>query len=63
MFPELFKKWDVTKLTYEYDTEPYSLSRDGKVTELAKRHGVEVVYKISHTLYDMDRYVCTPVLY
>uniref|UniRef100_A0A3P8VUX5 Cryptochrome circadian regulator 5 n=1 Tax=Cynoglossus semilaevis TaxID=244447 RepID=A0A3P8VUX5_CYNSE len=57
VFPELFKKWDVTKLTYEYDTEPYSLSRDGKVTELAERHGVEVVYKISHTLYDMDRVI------
>lgn len=56
VFPKLFHKWKVTKLTYEYDTEPYSLSRDNTVTTLAKEHGVEVVYKISHTLYDVDRY-------
>lgn len=55
VFPKLFNKWKVTKLTYEYDTEPYSLSRDKKVTELAKDHQVEVIYKISHTLYDIDR--------
>ncbi|XP_040011325.1 cryptochrome circadian regulator 5 [Xiphias gladius] len=57
VFPELFNKWKVTKLTYEHDTEPYSLSRDKKVTALAKEHGVEVVYKISHTLYDIDRII------
>ncbi|KAG7483336.1 hypothetical protein JOB18_045863 [Solea senegalensis] len=57
VFPKLFNKWKVTKLTYEYDTEPYSLSRDKKVTELAKEHEVEVIYKISHTLYDIDRII------
>lgn len=55
VFPKLFNQWKVTKLTYEYDTEPYSLSRDKAVTVLAKEHGVEVIYKISHTLYDIDR--------
>ncbi|KAK5873736.1 hypothetical protein PBY51_018748 [Eleginops maclovinus] len=57
VFPKLFKKWDVTKLTYEYDTEPYSLSRDRTVTTLAKEHEVEVIYKISHTIHDMDRII------
>lgn len=56
VFPKLFKKWKVTKLTYEYDTEPYSLSRDKAVSALATDHGVDVVYKISHTLYDIERY-------
>lgn len=56
VFPKLFSQWKVTKLTYEYDTEPYSLSRDKAVTTLAKESGVEVVYKISHTLYDTERY-------
>lgn len=56
VFPELFDRWKVTKLTYEYDTEPYSLSRDKTVATLAKEHGVEVIYKISHTLYDTERY-------
>ncbi|XP_067346218.1 cryptochrome circadian regulator 5 isoform X3 [Channa argus] len=57
VFPELFKKWKITAMTYEYDTEPYSLTRDKKVAALAKEHGVKVVYKISHTLYDIDRII------
>lgn len=57
VLPQLFKEWKVTKLTYEYDTEPYSLNRDQTVTRLAKEHGVEVIYKISHTLYDMNRII------
>ncbi len=56
VFPKLFNQWKVTKLTYEYDTEPYSLRRDKNVTALAEEHKVNVVYKISHTLYDIDRY-------
>lgn len=56
VFPKLFSQWKVTKLTYEYDTEPYSLSRDKAVTTLAEESGVEVVYKVSHTLYDTERY-------
>lgn len=61
VFPHLFKKWRVTKLTYEYDTEPYSLSRDKAVTRLAEEHGVEVIYKVSNTLYDINRLVHFPV--
>ena len=57
VLPQLFKKWGVSRMTYEYDTEPYSRSRDLKVSELAKAHSVEVVYKISHTLHDIDRSV------
>ncbi|CAG5853193.1 unnamed protein product [Menidia menidia] len=57
VFPKLFNKWNITKLTYEYDTEPSSLTRDKKVTSLAKEHGVDVIYKISHTLYDIDRVI------
>ncbi|XP_061600844.1 cryptochrome circadian regulator 5 [Cololabis saira] len=57
VFPKLFNKWNVTKLTYEYDTEPYSLSRDKNVTELAKEHNIDVIYKVSHTLHDIDRII------
>uniref|UniRef100_A0A8C6V081 Cryptochrome circadian regulator 5 n=1 Tax=Neogobius melanostomus TaxID=47308 RepID=A0A8C6V081_9GOBI len=57
VFPKLFEKWTVTKLTYEYDTEPYSLSRDQNVTQLAKENGVEVIYKVSHTLFDINRII------
>lgn len=55
VFPKLFHKWNVTKMTYEYDTEPYSLSRDETVSALAKKHDVEVVYRVSHTLYNIER--------
>uniref|UniRef100_A0A3B3VPN8 Cryptochrome circadian regulator 5 n=2 Tax=Poecilia latipinna TaxID=48699 RepID=A0A3B3VPN8_9TELE len=57
VFPKLFNRWNVTKLTYEYDTEPYSLRRDEKVASLAKEHGVDVIYKISHTLYNIERII------
>ncbi|XP_077418970.1 cryptochrome circadian regulator 5 [Vanacampus margaritifer] len=57
VFPKLFSKWKITKLTYEFDTEPYSVSRDQKVAAIAKEHGVEVFYKVSHTLYDIDRII------
>ncbi|XP_006779922.1 cryptochrome circadian regulator 5 [Neolamprologus brichardi] len=57
VLPKLFTKWKVTRLTYEYDTEPYSLQRDSKVTSLAKERGVEVIYKVSHTLYNIDRII------
>ncbi|KAK5604910.1 Cryptochrome-1 [Crenichthys baileyi] len=57
VFPKLFNEWNVTKLTYEYDTEPYSLNRDEKVTSLAREHEVEVIYKISHTLYNIERII------
>lgn len=32
VFPQLFKAWDVKHLAYERDTEPYSISRDAKVS-------------------------------
>ncbi|XP_041481476.1 cryptochrome-2-like isoform X1 [Lytechinus variegatus] len=55
VFPELFKKWNVTRLTFDVDTEPYARQRDQEVIELAKKNGVEVVTKVSHTLYDTER--------
>ncbi|KAL0994616.1 hypothetical protein UPYG_G00124920 [Umbra pygmaea] len=57
VFPKLFQKWKVTRLTYEYDTEPFSLQRDKEVGRLAKEFGVEVIYKVSHTLYNIERVI------
>lgn len=56
VFPKLFSQWKITKLTYEYDTEPSGLSRDKTVTRLAEEHGIDVVSKVSHTLFDINRY-------
>lgn len=57
VLPKLFEKWKITRLTFEVDTEPYSQSRDKEVMKLAEEHGVEVIPKISHTLYNIDRII------
>lgn len=57
IFPVLFKEWKVTRLTFEIDTEPYSRQRDSEVVRLAADHGVQVIQKVSNTLYDTDRWV------
>ncbi len=55
VFPKLFKEWDISRLTFEVDTEPYAIKRDSHVEDLAKSHGVEVIKIVSHTLYDTAR--------
>ncbi|XP_041098433.1 cryptochrome circadian regulator 5 isoform X2 [Polyodon spathula] len=56
-FPRLFQQWKVTRLTFEMDTEPYSRQRDAEVVKLAEEHGVEVIQKVSNTLYDTERVI------
>ncbi|KAJ7996862.1 hypothetical protein DPEC_G00222920 [Dallia pectoralis] len=55
VFPKLFQEWKVTRLTYEYDTEPFSFCKE--VIQLAKEHGVEVIFRVSHTLYNIERII------
>ncbi|XP_032894640.1 cryptochrome-2-like [Amblyraja radiata] len=57
VFPRLFKEWNVTQLTFEYDSEPFGKERDAAIMKLAKIAGVEVIVQISHTLYDVDRII------
>uniref|UniRef100_U3JUK6 Cryptochrome circadian regulator 2 n=1 Tax=Ficedula albicollis TaxID=59894 RepID=U3JUK6_FICAL len=57
VFPRLFKEWGVTRLTFEYDSEPFGKERDAAIIKLAKEAGVEVVIENSHTLYDLDRII------
>ncbi|XP_068096418.1 cryptochrome-1-like [Hyperolius riggenbachi] len=57
VFPVLFKKWKVTRLTFEVDTEPYSKQRDSEVERLAAEYNVEVIQKVSNTLYDVERVI------
>ena len=52
VFPEIFETWNVTKLTFEEDTEPYAVERDEKISKLAKEANIEVKTMASHTLYD-----------
>ncbi|KAH0521559.1 Cryptochrome-2 [Microtus ochrogaster] len=47
----------VTRLTFEYDSEPFGKERDAAIMKMAKEAGVEVVTENSHTLYDLDRII------
>uniref|UniRef100_A0A673CB18 Cryptochrome-2-like n=1 Tax=Sphaeramia orbicularis TaxID=375764 RepID=A0A673CB18_9TELE len=57
VFPRLFKEWKVTRLTFEYDPEPYGKERDGAIIKMAQEFGVETVIRNSHTLYNLDRII------
>uniref|UniRef100_A0A8C2GF76 Cryptochrome-1 n=1 Tax=Cyprinus carpio TaxID=7962 RepID=A0A8C2GF76_CYPCA len=57
VFPRLFKEWNITRLSYEYDSEPFGKERDAAIKKLASEAGVEVIVRISHTLYDLDRII------
>ncbi|XP_061647129.1 cryptochrome-1-like isoform X2 [Phyllopteryx taeniolatus] len=57
VFPRLFKEWKITRLTFEYDSEPFGKERDAAIKKLAMEAGVEVIVKISHTLYDLDKII------
>uniref|UniRef100_A0A2K5JGZ7 Cryptochrome-2 n=2 Tax=Colobus angolensis palliatus TaxID=336983 RepID=A0A2K5JGZ7_COLAP len=57
VFPRLFKEWGVTRLTFEYDSEPFGKERDAAIMKMAKEAGVEVVTENSHTLYDLERII------
>lgn len=51
------QEWNVTRLTFEYDPEPYGKERDGAIIKMAQEFGVETLVRNSHTLYNLDRCV------
>ena len=53
--PLPFQEWKISRLTFEYDSEPFGKERDAAIKKLAKEAGVEVIVKTSHTLYDLDK--------
>nr|VAX54216.1 cryptochrome circadian regulator 2 [Squalius aradensis] len=57
VFPRVFKEWNVTRLTFEYDSEPYGKERDGAIIKMAHEYGVETVVRNTHTLYSPDRII------
>ena len=56
-FSCLSQEWKISRLTFEYDSEPFGKERDAAIKKLATEAGVEVIVKISHTLYDLDKWV------
>ena len=57
------QEWNVTRLTFENDPEPYGKERDGAIIKMAQEFGVETVIKNSHTLYNLDRLVAARSLF
>ncbi|XP_043195828.1 cryptochrome-1-like, partial [Amphibalanus amphitrite] len=54
VLPSLFKKWNITCLSFGEDPEPFGKVRDQNVRKMALEHNVEVVSRTCHTLYDVD---------
>ena len=55
VLPKLFEQWNISKLTFEYDSEPFARQRDMAVRRRAEQAGVKVIVKTSHTLYDISK--------
>lgn len=51
----VLQEWNISRLSYEYDSEPFGKERDAAIKKLASEAGVEVTVRISHTLYDLDK--------
>ncbi|XP_055693003.1 cryptochrome-1-like isoform X2 [Lutzomyia longipalpis] len=55
--PKLFKDWGTTCLTFEEDPEPFGRVRDKNISEMCKELSIEVIHKVSHTLYKLDNII------
>ena len=54
VLPQLFRKWSISLLTFENDTEPYARKRDSAIRSLAEGLNVNVKSFTSHTLFDPE---------
>lgn len=54
VIPDLLKKWKITRLCFEFDTEPYAQKRDKSVKESATTAGVDVFSPISNTIFNPE---------
>lgn len=59
ILPERWKEWKITHMSFEEDEtgEPYSLSRDETILELAESSDVRLYTAKSETLYPLDEYM------
>ena len=47
-----FQEWGVNRLSFEEDPEVFGKQRDAKIKTLAATFQVQVITRLSHTLYD-----------
>lgn len=52
-----FKEWNIKKLCFEYDTDPYYRALDIKVKTHASTFGIEVFSPVSHTLFNPEEII------
>ncbi|KAJ5619159.1 hypothetical protein N7510_003143 [Penicillium lagena] len=57
VLPKLWKKWKVTHLVFEKDTDAYARDRDEEIMCMAKEAGVHVIEKMGRNLFDPDELV------
>nr|ABO38435.1 cryptochrome 2 [Antheraea pernyi] len=55
--PKLFREWGTTALTFEEDPEPYGRVRDHNITTKCREVGINVISRVSHTLYKLDKII------
>ena len=56
-FVAFFQDWNVKRLTFEIDTEPYAKIRDDEISNLAEKNEIEVIRRTSHTLFSPNAIV------
>jgi cryptochrome len=57
VMPKLCKEWNVKRVTWEADTEPYAIERDQSVYESLEKLGIRVHVFSSHTLHHPSQYI------
>ena len=55
--PRLCKKWDVSLVTFEKDSEPYAVARDAAISNFCTGQGIKTATFCSHTLYEPSIYI------
>lgn len=57
VFPRLVQEWGIKRLMYECDSEPYAKTRDEELDAVVQSLGVQVIKKVSNTLYNPERVI------
>lgn len=56
---ELIERWSITHLSFEQDPEPIWKERDDEVKRLCQDMQVDVIERVSHTLWDPQELIAT----
>ncbi|XP_035216341.1 cryptochrome-1-like isoform X2 [Stegodyphus dumicola] len=54
---DLFKRWNVTHLSYECDVQPVWVETENNIKQICAESNIEIIKKVSHTLWDTEAIV------